>query len=463
MGARGWPFWAELGGALVAALLVSNAATFWFLSADREAAVRGVRVRAAQEQIIELARLAAAAPEPAVEAALRLVRGPRVRLEVETRPRVEASEAPPRLVRRFERALSTAGLSDVRVRVRPAAPLAQPRLGDGLAAGWGRWDEPTRETRGLRIERFSASARLPDGRWINADYVLPAPPRADEPLILSAIVGALALFGVAVFMSLRVVGPLQALAGQAQAMRAGQPAAPVPERGPAALRAAAAAFNAMARQVEATLASQRALLAGLAHDLRTPLTALRLRLEFVEDAQTRARMSASLAELEALTQAALEAARAGGEGEPLRLVDVTALAEAVCADLGELGTAAAFSPSAPAPARVRPAALRRALRNLIENAARYGGGARVRVEAGEGRLCVVVEDEGPGIPEDMVERVFDPFVRLEGSRSLETGGHGLGLTIARLIARSHGGDVVLENRPSGGVKAVLSLPSSRGA
>jgi signal transduction histidine kinase len=217
-------------------------------------------------------------------------------------------------------------------------------------------------------------------------------------------------------------------------------------------------MDAMSAQVQATLDGQKALLAGLAHDLRTPITALRLRSAMVEDGEARARIEASLDELSALTEAALEAARAGGDGERPRAFDLAALADSVCQDLAEMGLAAAFADGPAAPVNAKLDATRRALRNLIENAVRYGGGARVRTEAAGGLARVIVEDDGPGIPEADLARVFDPFVRLEASRSQDTGGHGLGLTIARLALRAQGGDVTLRNRPEGGLQAILSLP-----
>ena len=144
--------------------------------------------------------------------------------------------------------------------------------------------------------------------------------------------------------------------------------------------------------------------------------------------------------------------------EETRTVHLHALVDSVAADLAELGHDIADSGRVLAAGR--PAALRRALRNLLVNAATYGGGARVRIERDDADIRVVVEDEGPGIPETELERVFEPFVRLEASRSRDTGGSGLGLAIARGIVRGHGGDIVLENRAEGGLRATLALPGA---
>ncbi|MCY3671442.1 MAG: ATP-binding protein, partial [Alphaproteobacteria bacterium] len=149
--------------------------------------------------------------------------------------------------------------------------------------------------------------------------------------------------------------------------------------------------------------------------------------------------------------------------EETRTVDLHALVDSVAADLGELGHGIAVADSGRVLAACRPAALRRALGNLLENAACYGGRAAVRIERDADELRVVIEDEGPGMPEAELERVFEPFVRLEASRSRDTGGTGLGLAIARGIVRGHGGDIALENRAEGGLRATVALPGSGGA
>jgi signal transduction histidine kinase len=188
---------------------------------------------------------------------------------------------------------------------------------------------------------------------------------------------------------------------------------------------------------------------------------MRITAEFVEDGEVRERLSRNLEELQSLTEAVLSAARAG-PGEEKRRVDLAALIESVCDDLVDLGTPVEVNISGSAPCLCRPSEIRRAARNLIENAARYGGVARVSLASEGDSLVVTVNDNGPGIPENKLEEVFEPFVRLEASRSAATGGAGLGLTLARSIAREHGGDVVLENRWAGGeivgLRASLRLP-----
>jgi signal transduction histidine kinase len=213
----------------------------------------------------------------------------------------------------------------------------------------------------------------------------------------------------------------------------------------------------MAEKVTRTLESQRHLLSAVGHDLRTPITAMRINLEFVQDDELREGLLRNLDELQALTEQVLSAARGTG-GETKRNVDLSALVESLCTDLDEIGEPVSWINHAPAPVSCRPNEIRRAVRNLVENAVAYGSRADVRIaDVGDG-YDILIEDEGPGIAEDDQQRVFEPFVRLESSRNEETGGTGLGLTLVKAIAEGHGGGVKLENRREGGLRARMHLP-----
>nr|MDP9415965.1 ATP-binding protein [Pseudomonadota bacterium] len=196
----------------------------------------------------------------------------------------------------------------------------------------------------------------------------------------------------------------------------------------------------------------------IGHDLRTPLASLRLRAENVDDDGERERMVATIDEMSRTLEDILSLARLGRSKEPVARVDLAALADAAVEDLRDLGHDVALEPSAALPIPLRPVMTTRAIRNLIDNAVKYGGRARVRVFQDGCEAVVEVEDEGPGIAEEHLERVMDGFQRLEGSRNRETGGTGIGLTIARSIVREQGGDIRLENRPARGLKASLRLP-----
>jgi signal transduction histidine kinase len=287
-------------------------------------------------------------------------------------------------------------------------------------------------------------------------FVRPPAPWPMEIFVAAVVAILVASLGAAL-VARRVVRPLSELTSAAVAMTSGSGTPHVNEQGPNDVREAAAAFNAMASRVTRTLESQRHLLSAVGHDLRTPLTAMRINLEFVDDDELREGLMRNLDELQALTEQVLAAAKGAG-GEPPRQVDLSALVESLCTDLDELGEPVSWATHAPAPISCRPNEIKRAVRNLVENAVAYGHKADVRIaDAGDG-YDVLVEDEGPGIPENDRQRVFEPFVRLESSRNEDTGGTGLGLTLVKAIAEGHGGAVRLENRPGGGLRARMHLP-----
>jgi signal transduction histidine kinase len=289
-------------------------------------------------------------------------------------------------------------------------------------------------------------------------------PTPDWPgqLMVAAVIAVVLGSAAAGFVARRVVRPLSELTQAAAAMASGSGRPHVAEQGPDDVRNAAAAFNTMAEKVARTLESQRHLLSAVGHDLRTPLTAMRINLEFIEDDELREGLMHNLDELQALTEQVLAAARGAG-GETRRNVDLSALVESLCTDLDELGEPVLWTGHAPAPISCRPNEIRRAVRNLVENAVAYGGKAEVKITDSQDGYEVLVEDEGPGIPEGDHQRVFEPFVRLESSRNEATGGTGLGLTLVKAIVEGHGGGVVLENRPEGGLRVRVRLPRMQAA
>jgi signal transduction histidine kinase len=250
---------------------------------------------------------------------------------------------------------------------------------------------------------------------------------------------------------------MSALAAAADDVARGQKPPYLEPHGPHDLRRATVAFNTMAERVSRTLDTHRQLLSAVGHDLRTPLSAIRITSEFVKDDDVRNRLIRNLDELNSLTEAVLAAVQSNGDKEMTR-VDLAALVESLCEDLIELGEPVETDIEGNAPCFCRSANIRRAVRNLIENAVRYGGGAKVSLETTPQEYRVIVRDNGPGIPKDRMVDVFEAFVRLEESRSTTTGGSGLGLTLARAAAREHGGDVELRNLEGGGLEAVLRLP-----
>ncbi|GAA0535849.1 signal transduction histidine kinase [Rhizomicrobium palustre] len=295
------------------------------------------------------------------------------------------------------------------------------------------------------------------GTELIATYVRPEGPTWPSEMFIAGILSTLMASVAGIYLARKVARPLSKLAQAAASVAKGDPPPHVPEVGPDDVRRAAEAFNAMAGQVTRTLASQRHLLSAVGHDLRTPLTAMRINLEFVEDPELRDRLLHNLDELQDLTEAVLSAAKGTG-GEVRRQIDLAALVESICADLDDLGAPVAFESETQAPLFCRANEIRRAVRNLVENALAYGKSAEISLKEGGGVYEVWVEDRGPGIAAADRQRVFEPFVRLETSRNGETGGTGLGLTLVKAIAEGHGGRVALEDRPGGGLRARLILP-----
>ncbi|MDE2017036.1 MAG: HAMP domain-containing protein [Hyphomicrobiales bacterium] len=329
---------------------------------------------------------------------------------------------------------------------------------DGTDGGAARTGEGRDHAARGRFVLVSMIVPLADGRWLTTRTAVETPGGFDRATFYSFLASALAVAVVAALAVREQTGPLRALAGAAERLGRGEETPPLSVRGPAEIAAAAGAFNDMQARLRDYLADRLRLLAGIGHDLRTPLTTLRLKAEFIEDEAVRDDLVTTIDELSAICEATLAFARAEATKEETRTVDLAALCADVVGEFAAAGKDARVEPSPSVMLPCRVVALKRALRNLVENALRYGGAARVRVEDRGGSVALVVADDGPGLPEDRIEDAFKPFVRLDESRSVETGGIGLGLAIARSVVKAHGGALELLNRKSRGLDAVIELP-----
>ncbi|OGO93992.1 MAG: hypothetical protein A3E00_18145 [Curvibacter sp. RIFCSPHIGHO2_12_FULL_63_18] len=255
--------------------------------------------------------------------------------------------------------------------------------------------------------------------------------------------------------------PVRRLAAAASELGHNIHRAPLPESGSLECREATRVFNQMQQHIRAQLAQRDQFVAAVSHDLRTPLTRLALRVESLSDAQERQRFGRDIAEMDTMIRATLDYLRGAADAEPWVTLDLAALVNSLVEDQQEAGHDVVVEPGEGppiAPLRAQASALRRCISNLLDNAARYAGGAQVRLTEDAQGVRVTVLDRGPGIPESELAQVLQPFYRVEASRNRNTGGVGLGLASASDIARQHGGSLQLSNRMGGGLQAELCVP-----
>jgi signal transduction histidine kinase len=311
---------------------------------------------------------------------------------------------------------------------------------------------------------FVFALLLPDGNWLQVSIAADPPrPWHSPTFMLAFAVMTVAAAGLIVWAVRRLIAPVQTLAAAAEALGRDVNAPPLPETGPIEIATAAAAFNTMAARIRRFVQDRTDLLTAIGHDLRTPITRLKLRAEFVEDEDQRNKMLADLEELEAMVSATLAFGRDARDREAVSPLDLAELLQTILDEAADArpGCADRLSYEGPAHLTVhaRSLSLKRALANLVSNAVMYGGSAHVRlIPPIGGLLTILIEDDGPGIKPGDLDRVFEPFQRGETSRNRETGGVGLGLPIARNILRAHGGDITLANRAGGGARVTVTLP-----
>ncbi|MDN3564117.1 ATP-binding protein [Paeniroseomonas aquatica] len=339
-------------------------------------------------------------------------------------------------------------LTPLRERLQRRAPdLAGLRLGLGLAAPP---DEGPR--------RLQGTMHLADASWVSftaeAPDVAPAPAHTSLPS-LSAM--ALGIVLASLLVVQWITKPLRRLALAVEDFGRGAAPVPLPETGPREVQEAARTFNAMQARIHRLVADRTQALAAVSHDLRTPIQRLRLRAGFLDDAEAQRAIDDDLDEMEGMVESTLAYLRGETESEESRQADLAAILSTLVDDATDRGASATYAGPDRVPMRLRPVAIKRAIGNLIDNAVKHGGNARVTLEEAPGAVMVRVEDDGPGIPEAALKAVFEPFHRLDASRNRGTGGTGLGLAIVRQVVTTHGGTVTLANRREGGLVVTVQL------
>ncbi|OYX50273.1 MAG: hypothetical protein B7Y90_04660 [Alphaproteobacteria bacterium 32-64-14] len=368
-----------------------------------------------------------------------------------------------RIVRRSDRPPEGFGFD---ARDRPGSPPERPMLGHVMvgSAGGGPPGGPppagdTREAREILL-----AAQLSDGRWFSGFSLSPEPNRGDGVLLAaSTFVTFVFVLGAALLVARQVSRPLRDLAEAAARVGAANQPEEVPVQGHGDVRQTLEAFNAMSRRVSQLLNEKDVMLGALGHDLRTPLASLRIRLETMEPEAERHKAVRTIEEAGQLLEDILQLSRRGQSREPERTMDVSVLVQDIVEDYADTGGPVSLKEIGKAPVACRPVLFGRALRNLIDNAVTYGGVARVSVSRMDDQIHVRIEDDGPGMSADVLATATDPFVRGEVSRSRETGGAGLGLTLADAIVKAHGGSLRMQNTDPRGFAVTIVLPAARPA
>ena len=310
-----------------------------------------------------------------------------------------------------------------------------------------------------RSQKFKIWLRLPDRHWLV--LTVPAALLRRPDFLRLVLWWGLSLLGavpLSLFVARRLTAPIRRFAAAAERLGLDISASPLREAGPAELRTAATAINGMQRRIKRFVDDRTELLAAISHDLRTPISRLRLRAENLAEGGERGRMIADLVLMDQMIAATLDFARDANSGEACCRIDLVSLVETSCETLADLGKDVTYSGPRYLEFTCRPLAIGRAVRNILENAVEYGGKTVATLVDGIDGVEIAVADCGPGIPIAEQQRVFEPFYRLDRARSTQHEGTGLGLSIARNIVRAHGGDVTLENRGGGGLLVTLRLP-----
>ncbi|MER8828006.1 ATP-binding protein [Mesorhizobium sp. M0938] len=456
------PVWVLL--IVIAGLLISQITTLYIVSRDRAAANDVVDLYRLNDRAFSLVQLMHAAPPEARKATASGLSNATYALTVSDTPAVASSIAGDDELAELEDILvgrlAKFGVTDARVRRDPAT-----READDKGAVQGRdVGEVERDLLVLaadfaQSDKLTASLRFADGQWLNfTEPNTPVGPILSfDSLPLYALIAGLVV-ATSIWSLRRLTAPYRMMETAVKRIGNDLKSPPVAETGSREIRTAAKAVNAMQARLRDYVEDREHLAAALAHDLRTPLTRMRLRLELLRKSAVREALAHDLADIEDIASSVIDFATFEVTEEKSERIDFWSLVESVADGYEEVSIDNDDTRSRGLVCLARPVALRRCVTNLVQNAVTYGKKAHLSVHRSERTITLAIRDEGPGIPQAELDAVFGSFVRLEQSRNRQTGGLGLGLTIARNIARSAGGEVSLSNHPSGGLLTELKLP-----
>ena len=432
---------------LLLGVLITGALTQWLADNERQRVLEHARDQNLIERAEQLIMATEIVPTAARPAYLEVANRPGLSLEVGApRPLAKTtSDFAETLAERLG-----AGYHIVSADSRPRACDSPPRIPQLYGLLSARW----------RGACEFLNVRLRDGEELRLAVLPPRAAAVNDDTDYRAVIVLFffSIAGLAYLVARMTTRPLKRLAVAAQELGNDINRPPLDVSGASEIRQASTAFNAMQARIRQYIFQRTQMLAAITHDLQTPLTRMRLRLEKVADADLQERLIGDLSAMQAMVREGLELARSMDTTETMQMLDLDSLLDSVCDDAADASQAVTLSGRSGMAILGRPLDLRRCLGNLIDNAVKYGREADVTVDRVNGAARIRVRDSGPGIPPAEQARVFDPFYRVETSRSRESGGTGLGLTIARNIAEQHGGSIALSNHPEGGLEVTLMLP-----
>lgn len=416
---------------------------------EREDTLGLVNIRFTLQRLISATRLLNQSPDTLHAEILRASRSETLRLRLSEQGTYPDERSP-----HFERIVRSKLDYPSQLAIHISAerrPLAQP---------WPAKAPQNRHHPPLRADiRLQGSIELADGRWLDFTSLQDREiPGWSAKAILSFMLLAALLTGLMIWLLQRTTRPLKELAQQAERLGRGDKAEPITERGPREIRDTLTAFNRMQDRLDRFVSDRTRMLAAISHDLRTPITTLQLRCEFLPEGEDKQKIQQGLKRMEQMLNATLQFAREDGLSEPIRNLDLPSLLQSLCDDLQDNGHDVNLVEQTPVIYRGRPTALRRALQNLLDNGVKYGGKVEVTLNTTPEQVQIQIRDFGPGIPEAQQEEVFKPFTRLDSARNVEDGSIGLGLAIARTLIHQHGGELRLSNHPQGGLLVQICLP-----
>ncbi|MFB2864419.1 ATP-binding protein [Aeromonas sp. MdU4] len=454
--ARLWP--KGLTGQIIlvalAGLILIQLLSIQIYRTDREEALGFVNSRNAMQRIISVVRLLSLSPPSLYDEILKASRSETLLLRIEDEPLQPDNRSP-----RFEQLVRSRLGYPPGLTVEISAELKEDTQ---RSKAWEHHARMMRDRKGPpppRDMRLYGSIELPQGGWLQFSSLVDKEVGSwSWQTTLNLMLVASLVIGLMILLFRRATRPLKQLAGNAERLGRGEDIEPLQEVGPTEIRESIQAFNRMHTRLDRFVQDRTRMLAAISHDLRTPITSLRLRSEFLADGEDKERIQQTLQQMEQMLAATLSFAREEGQQEATRELDLVSLLVSLCDDYADTGQPVTCLAEGKEVYACRANTLRRVLQNLIGNAIKYAGSAEVSLERCKDELLIRVCDNGPGIDPARLEDVFKPFVRLDEARNTESGSVGLGLSIARTLVHQHGGELILLNRPQGGLEARISLP-----